>query len=133
MATYLVTQDMLPDKPNPTPGLDRELKRGVLDLVLLAVLSQEPRYGYDIVTTLAEQTNGMLEVKDGTLYPVLYRLEARGLVEAYWEAPKGPGGKPRKYYRITPEGEAQGVLLAEQWTAFAQSIAHVLTTFPLGR
>lgn len=121
---------MLPHEP--PPSLDRELKRGVLDLVLLAILSQQPRYGYDIVTTIAEQTNGLLEVKDGTLYPILYRLEARGFVEAHWEAPTGPGGKgvPRKYYRLTEAGHTQGITLAAQWHSFAQTIDHVLTSFP---
>jgi PadR family transcriptional regulator PadR len=125
----------MPNNPDSHPALDRELKRGALDLVILAILSERPRYGYDIVTTIAEQTNGVLEVKDGTLYPVLYRLEARHFVEAYWESPKEPGekGVPRKYYRVTEAGHAHGVDLIEQWNMFAQAIAHLLTTSRLGQ
>lgn len=109
-------------------GLDRELKRGALDLVLLAILSDRPRYGYDIVTTIAERTNGLLEVKDGTLYPILYRLEAAGFVEAYWESPAVPQsrGMPRKYYRVTESGQAHYAALVAQWQTFVHAITRLV-------
>ena len=61
-------------------GIDRELKRGSLELIVLHLLSLGEAYGYEIVTTLTERTDGGLGVTDGTLYPVLYRLERGGFV-----------------------------------------------------
>jgi len=114
----------------PRSSLDRELKRGVLDLVLLAMLSERPRYGYEIVTSIVERTQGLLEVKDGTLYPVLYRLEAAGFVEAYWESPDAVQGRgmPRKYYRVTEPGQVHYRTLVEQWQTFVHAIAHIVDT-----
>src|SRR3954462_14325835 len=83
-------------------SIDRELKRGSIELAVLHVLSWGEAYGYEIVTKLTAQTNGALEVTDGTLYPVLYRLEAAGLVEVRWETRER--GVPRKYYRLTADG-----------------------------
>ena len=68
-------------------GIERELKRGSLELIVLHLLAPGERYGYEIVTTLTEQTDGALEVSDGTLYPVLYRLERA--------ATSRSAGKPR--------------------------------------
>ena len=118
----------MPNNNPPRSPLDRELKRGVLDLVLLAILSEGPRYGYEIVTTIVEQTQGLLEVKDGTLYPILYRLEAAGFVEAYWESPDTTQGRgmPRKYYRMTDAGRAQYGTLVAQWQTFVRAISQII-------
>ena len=72
---------------------------------MLHLLSLGEAYGYEIVTTLTERTNGGLEVTDGTLYPVLYRLERAGFVGVRWETPQR--GVPRKYYRLTEAGQAE--------------------------
>ena len=76
-------------------SIERELKRGSLELIVLHLLSPGEAYGYEIVSKLTEQTNGSLEVTDGTLYPVLYRLERAGYVAVRWETPER--GVPRKY------------------------------------
>lgn len=118
----------MPNETKPNSSLDRELKRGVLDLVLLALLKDRPRYGYEIVTTIADRTRGLLEVKDGTLYPILYRLETAGFVEAYWESPDPTGGRgmPRKYYRVTNAGHVHYGMLVEQWQTFVHAIAQIV-------
>lgn len=104
--------------------MNRELKRGTIELVLLTLLSERERYGYEIVTTLEERSGGALEVKDGTLYPVLYRLEEAGLVEPRWETPDR--GVPRKYYRITDEGREERDRMVAEWRAFAAAIESIL-------
>jgi PadR family transcriptional regulator PadR len=105
-------------------GIERELKRGSLELIVLHLLSPGERYGYEIVTTLTEQTDGALEVSDGTLYPVLYRLERAGFVAVRWETPER--GVPRKYYRLTPEGLEELARLTHEWTSFARAMARLL-------
>ena len=104
--------------------MERELKRGTLELVLLALLKDGDRYGYEIVTELAERTNGRFEMKEGTLYPVLYRLEEAALVEPYWQTQER--GVPRKYYRMTAAGRAALRSQREEWRAFVSVVEHVL-------
>ena len=85
-------------------SIERELKRGSLELIVLHLLAPAEAYGYEIVTKLATRTDGALAVTDGTLYPVLYRLERAGFVAVRWETPER--GVPRKYYRLTDAGRA---------------------------
>jgi PadR family transcriptional regulator, regulatory protein PadR len=105
-------------------GIVRELKRGSLELIVLHLLAPGEAYGYEIVSKLTAQTNGALEVTDGTLYPVLYRLERAGYVEIRWETPDR--GVPRKYYRLTPAGQEELARLREEWTSFAKAMADLL-------
>ena len=105
-------------------GIERELKRGSLELIVLHLLGPGEAYGYEIVSKLTAQTNGALEVTDGTLYPVLYRLERNGFVTVRWETPER--GVPRKYYRLTDVGREELVRLTEEWTTFAGAMANLL-------
>lgn len=105
-------------------GIERELKRGSLELIVLHLLAQGEAYGYEIVAKLTAQTNGALEVTDGTLYPVLYRLERAGSVTVRWETPER--GVPRKYYRLTDAGRDELELLEHEWTTFAKAMAKLL-------
>jgi PadR family transcriptional regulator PadR len=105
-------------------SIERELKRGSLELIVLHLLAPGEAYGYEIVTKLTEQTNGALGVTDGTLYPVLYRLERAGFVEVRWETPVR--GVPRKYYRLTPSGRHELDRLTHEWTTFAKAMNKLL-------
>jgi PadR family transcriptional regulator len=105
-------------------SIERELKRGSLELIVLHLLSLGEAYGYEIVTKLSAQTNGDLEVTDGTLYPVLYRLERGGFVDVRWETLKR--GVPRKYYRLTDAGGTELAQLTREWTTFADAMARLL-------
>jgi PadR family transcriptional regulator PadR len=105
-------------------GIDRELKRGSLELIVLHLLASREAYGYEIVTKLTEQTNGALGVTDGTLYPVLYRLERAGFVDVRWETLKR--GVPRKYYRLTDAGRAELERLTHEWTTFVEAMTRLL-------
>ncbi|MEU8343141.1 PadR family transcriptional regulator, regulatory protein PadR [Actinomadura meyerae] len=97
--------------------------KGVLDLLVLAGLTRGESYGYEIAKTLADA--GLGQIKGGTLYPVLNRLEEAGLVSSEFRAAdRGPG---RRYYRLTAAGSAT---LAEQsglWLAFDESVRKMLT------
>ena len=105
-------------------SIDRELRRGSLELIVLHLLSDGEAYGYQIVSTLSERTHGAIDVTDGTLYPVLYRLERAGFVSVRWDTPDR--GVPRKYYALTEAGRAELAQLTREWTAFARAMAELL-------
>jgi len=105
-------------------GIERELKRGSLELIVLHLLAPGEAYGYEIVSKLTARTNGALEVTDGTLYPVLYRLERAGYVTVRWETPGR--GVPRKYYQLTDAGRDELRQLELEWTTFAKAMAKLL-------
>jgi PadR family transcriptional regulator len=120
--------DMATGRDDDRKGIERELKRGSLELIVLHLLSHGEAYGYEIVTALTDRTNGGLEVTDGTLYPVLYRLERAGFVAVRWETPQR--GVPRKYYRLTEAGQAELARLKQEWNAFAEAMAQLLRQQP---
>ena len=105
--------------------IERELKRGSLELIVLHLLKSGEAYGYEIVTKVTTRSNGALGVTDGTLYPVLYRLERAGFVAVRWETPER--GVPRKYYRLTESGREELVRLRHEWHAFADAMAELLS------
>jgi len=115
-------------RSNDRRSIERELKRGSLELIVLHLLEAGEAYGYEIVTKLSEQSGGELEVSDGTLYPVLYRLERAGFVKVRWETPLR--GVPRKYYELTPEGRAELERLIEEWSRFAGAMDRLLRRRP---
>ncbi len=104
--------------------MDRELKRGTLEMVLLKLLAEREMYGYEIVTTLQRRGDGRFEIKDGTLYPVLYRLEKAGFVQPRWQTQER--GVPRKYYRVTSSGKDQVDRLVRDWRSFVHSVESLL-------
>ena len=105
-------------------ALGRELRRGTLELILLRLLEEEKMYGYRLVTELRERSDGRLEVKEGTLYPVLYRLERQTLIEPTWE--QRERGVPRKYYTLTALGLERLRALEAEWRAFSRSVDSIL-------
>ena len=113
-----------PERSDDRSAIGRELRRGSLELVVLNVLAPAEAYGYEIVTLLASRTDGVLAVTDGTLYPVLYRLERAGLVAVRWETPER--GVPRKYYRLTDAGRAELERLRHEWNTFVTAMAQLL-------
>ena len=113
-----------PDRDDQQRGIDRELKRGALELIVLHLLAPGEAYGYEIVSKLTAETDGALEVTDGTLYPVLYRLERAGYVAVRWETPER--GVPRKYYALTGTGREHLQRLTGEWTKFAGAMARLL-------
>jgi PadR family transcriptional regulator PadR len=106
-----------------TKTLDKELKRGTLEMLLLKLLAERPMYGYEIVTTL-EKRAGQLQLRESTLYPVLYRLENDGLIRAHWETFER--GAPRKYYQLNPTGSEELLRLVGEWQGFTSAINQIL-------
>lgn len=104
--------------------MDCELKKGSLEMLLLALVRESERYGYELASALEEGSDGKLSVSAGTLYPVLYRLNEDGFLETRWE-PEGTG-PPRKYYRITEAGETELVRRVEEWRHYAAAVSSIL-------
>ena len=101
-----------------------DLVRSSTDLVFLALLKDRPMYGYEILTTLSERGNGEFQFKQGTLYPLLYRLEREGWIRARWETP--PKGKRRKVYVLTAEGKRVHRARAQEWRRFTAAVLSIL-------
>jgi PadR family transcriptional regulator, regulatory protein PadR len=99
-----------------------QLLRGVLDLCLLAVMSEGPAYGYEMTKRLRER--GLSIVGEGSIYPLLGRLEREGLVETYRAASNG--GPPRKYYRPSVEGRRALAAGIAEWQAARDALDAVL-------
>jgi PadR family transcriptional regulator PadR len=99
-----------------------QLLKGVLDMCLLAVIEEEPSYGYEMVQKLSQK--GLALVSDGSIYPSLSRLQKRDLAEGYLVASQG--GPPRKYYRITDEGTAALVQYRSSWHEVSAGVEAVL-------
>jgi PadR family transcriptional regulator, regulatory protein PadR len=99
-----------------------QLLRGVLDLCLLAVIEDEPAYGYEMMKRLRE--SGLSIVGEGSIYPLLGRLERDGLVQTH-RAPSD-GGPPRKYYRTSAEGRRTLLEGVAEWQAVREAVDGVL-------
>jgi PadR family transcriptional regulator PadR len=101
-----------------------QLLRGVLDACLLAVIGEEPAYGYELTRRLG--AHGLTAVAEGSIYPVLGRLERDGLVHGFRQA--GNGGPPRKYYRLTPAGSEALSEWTAEWSRTRSAVDRVLRT-----
>ena len=99
-----------------------QMRRGSLDLCILAILSRGERYGYDIVHAISGPEG--LVIKEGTIYPLLNRLQVEGLVDAEWRP--SPQGPQRKYYTLAPAGERALAEMRTQWDRFAADVARIL-------
>ncbi|MFI9847086.1 PadR family transcriptional regulator [Nonomuraea sp. NPDC051941] len=122
----------MPEDTEATPGSDtvarlrRELARGTTELAVLSVLDVRRRYGYELLKLLRQAGEGVLEVKEGTLYPLLHRLEDAGHILATWEA-EGRA-RPRKYYVITPDGRTYLAMLRAEWSGLVDAMRQLLDT-----
>jgi PadR family transcriptional regulator PadR len=85
-----------------TTPLERELKRGSTEVLILALLDERQRHGYDISRLIDERSGGTITFHTASLYPTLYRLEDRGLIEGRWV--ERAGQRRRRYYRLTSAG-----------------------------
>ena len=93
--------------------LERELMRGAGPTAVLKLLSSRAMYGYELVEALAKQSDGVLAMGQSTLYPMLYNMESKGLIEAEWR--EGDNGRERKYYALTGKGRTKLKADTEQW------------------
>jgi PadR family transcriptional regulator PadR len=103
-------------------GTLSQLRRGVIEYCVLALLRGGERYGFELVRTLSE-VPGMV-TSEGTLYPLLSRLRRAGVVETSWR--ESPSGPPRRYYRLTASGRAVLGAFSGEWASFRNAVDHFL-------
>src|SRR3954463_10997528 len=101
-----------------------ELLRGTLDLLILRTLLPGPSHGHAIAKHIQRTSEDLLQVETGSLYPALYRLEAKSWIVASWEL--SDKRKRARYYRITPKGRKQLAAEQSKWDAFARAMGLLL-------
>lgn len=103
--------------------LDRELKKGSAELLILSLVEARPRHGYEISKLIEARSDGLLKFNVASLYPLLYRLEKRGWILGRWV--EKAGQRRRRYYKLTPEGKK--VLAAQRsgWRDFVEAISRI--------
>ena len=104
--------------------MDSQLLAGTLEMLVMRVLSREPSYGYSITQDVLESSGGYLELKEGSLYPALHRMEREGLLESYW-VDAGPKRR-RKYYRLTARGYEVLEHKRSEWRRFSAAVDGVM-------
>jgi PadR family transcriptional regulator, regulatory protein PadR len=97
-------------------ALTRELKRGSTELLILALIEDRPRHGYEIARLIGERSRGGITYNVASLYPTLYRLEDRDLIEGRWV--EKAGQRRRRYYRLLPEGRKVLASQRSVWEGF---------------
>lgn len=102
----------------------RELLKGNTDAILLFLLSESPRYGYQMVKEIESRSDGYFQFKEGTIYPALHRLEKDGMVTSWWQ--QAPNGQPRKYYAVTEKGAALLRHKLAEWRNFSRAVSMLL-------
>jgi transcriptional regulator len=108
--------------------LDREVKRGSTEMLILALVEDRPRHGYEIAKLIEQRSDGVLQFHVASLYPLLYRLEKRGLIDGRWI--EKAGQRRRRFYKLTPAGKK---ILAEQrktWRDFFAALDRVAGISP---
>jgi PadR family transcriptional regulator, regulatory protein PadR len=100
--------------------LDRELKKGSAELVILSILEARPRHGYEISKLIETRSAGQLKFHVASLYPLLYRLEERGWLQGRWV--EKAGKRRRRFYTLTPEGRRVLARQRDTWKAFVQAM-----------
>ena len=108
----------------PMAKLSKKSLDGNVETLLLATLAEQPSYGYQIVADLNQTAPDLLRMGEGTVCPVLHRLEERGLITATWRT--GQTGRPRKYYKLTPRGRRALEENRRQWHGLARVMQAVL-------
>jgi len=105
-------------------NFDKNLLGGTTGMLLLSLLSDQDMYGYEIIKELEIRSDSSFQFKEGTLYPVLHKMENMGWLKSYLS--KGDAGRERKYYQITVKGKKQLTFEKEQWEVFTQSVEKVV-------
>jgi PadR family transcriptional regulator len=99
--------------------LERELMRGAGPTAVMQVLSAGEKYGYELVDALCRKSNGVLAMGQSTLYPLLYNLEAKGLVKSRLDE---TGPRPRRFYRLTSKGQRKLAADTKQWQSLWEGL-----------
>ena len=108
--------------------LDREVKRGSSEMLIMALVENRPRHGYEIAKLIEQRSDGVLQFHVASLYPLLYRLEKRGLINGRWV--EKAGERRRRFYKLTPAGQK---ILAQQrktWNEFFAALDRIAGITP---
>ena len=100
-----------------------ELKKGSAELMVLAVVEDQPRHGYDIARRIDESSGGLLRFHVASLYPMLYRMERRGWIQGRWI--EKAGQRRRRYYRLTPAGRTVLAAQRREWQTLVSALDRV--------
>jgi PadR family transcriptional regulator, regulatory protein PadR len=103
--------------------MDSQFLGSAVEMLILQVIAQGPSYGYEITQTVSERSNGYFELKEGSLYPALHRLERQKWLRAFW---READGRRRKYYELTDAGRAELAARKRSWLGFAAGVNGVL-------
>jgi transcriptional regulator len=103
-----------------TRTLDREMKKGAAELIILSIVEARARHGYEISKLIETRSTGQLKYHVASLYPLLYRLEERGWLQGRWV--EKAGQRRRRFYSLTPEGRRVLVRQRETWTTFVDAM-----------
>ena len=104
--------------------MDSRFLTGSLEMIILQIAQEGPTYGYEITLQAMKRSDGFFELKEGSLYPALHRMERRGLLVSFWEDKET--GRRRKFYRITADGSASLVKQRNEWAGFVAGVNGVL-------
>jgi transcriptional regulator len=103
--------------------LDRELKRGSTEMLILALVEDRPRHGYEIAKLIEQRSEGVLQFHAASLYPLLYRMEKRGLISGRWV--EKAGQRRRRFYKLTVSGQKILVEQRRTWKDFFAALDRV--------
>jgi PadR family transcriptional regulator PadR len=101
-----------------------DLLQGTLDLLIMRTLRQAPNHGYGIAQRIHQLSDDVLRIEEGSLYPALYRLEQKGLIDSQWRVTEL--NRKAKFYRLTPEGRREAVAEFESWVRLSGAVTRVL-------
>ena len=107
-----------------------DLKRGSADLMILAVLEERARHGYEIAKLIDDRSGGVLRFHVGSLYPMLYRMERRGWIDGKWIEKSGQ--RRRRYYRLTAQGKRVLIEQRSNWQELLAALQRVARIEPIG-
>lgn len=106
-----------------TAGLDRELKKGSAELLILSLVEHRARHGYEIGRLIDQRSDGQIRFKIASLYPLLYRLEDRGWIQGRWV--ERSGERRRRFYKLTAEGRKVLAAHRSTWDAFVNAVRRI--------
>ena len=99
----------------------KQIKKGILKILILTLLQGEKKYGYELLVEMSRKSSGFFKVKEGTLYPILYKLEEDGFVVSEWEIPHDKM-RAKKYYSITQKGKEELKELIVFWNLLSENV-----------
>ena len=104
--------------------ISKELLKGSTSLMVLRVIAEQDRYGYQIIQEIARRSSEVFRLNEGTLYPILHTMEKEGYLECYRK--ESETGRERKYYSITAQGKLHLTARMEEWKAYSEAVDGVL-------